>query len=255
MRKLGLIIQLFINCVLLGDFAYAVTDKEDFERRVFYKEKCREIKKYSVGSSFSVDCYHNYHHYNSKSYSYNYSSSEARARKQLKIAEYNLWHPGSLRSGFKDIPLVAKIMNRWDVIASNELLPVIGRDEHNNNQVVEYIEDSLKLLSELGKTDGNEEQITIIKDDLNRVEKLYRAPGYLKILNELRKLDRTWALILAPRGEASSPTHVQEMVGFYYRASVVRPKSMSIVKNSNQIMMVRALLVFLISKKNSWEEM
>lgn len=224
MSKLGLIIQLFIFCGLTANLAFAVSDKEDFERRVFYKEKCREIKKYSVGTSFSVDCFHNYHHYNSKSHSYNYSATEALSRKQLKVAEYNLWHPGSLRSGFKDIPFVAKIMNRWDVIAATELLPVIGRDEENNNQVVDFLEEGPKLLSELEKTDGNEEQIKELKENIELAKKLYRAPGYLKILYELRKLDRTWSLILAPRGEASSPTHVQEMVGFYYRASVVKPK-------------------------------
>ncbi len=220
---LGTFIKFIFISGLLANLAFAVTDKEDFERRVFYKEKCLEIKKYSVGSSFSVDCYHNYHHFNSKAHSYNYNASSARAQKNIKIAEYNLWHPGSLRSGFKDIPFVAKIMNQWDLVAATELLPVIGRDEENNNEVVEFLENGPGILEELMKTDGNDEQIAELKDNLEQAKKLYRAPGYLKILFELRKLDKSWSLLLAPRGEASEPTHVQEMVGFYYRSTVVKP--------------------------------
>jgi len=224
MRLFGIIIQLIFVCgCFLATEAFGTTDKEDFERRVFYKEKCKEIKKYSVGRSFSVDCYHNYHHYNSKSHGYNYSASEARAQKNLRIAGYNLWHPGSLRSGFKDIAYVAKIMNQWDLVAATELLPVIGKDEENNNLVVEFLEEGPNLLKELMKSDGNEVQIKELKDNLEQAKSLYRSPGYLKILFELRKLDKSWALMLAPRGEASKSSHVQELVGFYYRASVVKP--------------------------------
>ena len=223
MLKLGQFIQLIFISVLFSNLAFAVTDQEDFERRVFYKEKCLEIEKYSVGSAFSVDCFHNYHHFNSKTHSSHYSATSARAQKKLKIAEYNLWHPGSLRSGFKDIPFVAQIIEQWDLVAATELLPVIGRDEENNNEVVEFLENGPNLLKELMKTDGNEEQIKELKDNLEQAKNLYRAPGYLKILFELRKLDKSWALLLAPRGEASEPTHVQEMVGFFYRSSVVRP--------------------------------
>ena len=59
----------------------------------------------------------------------------------------------------------------------------------------------------------------------NDAKKLYRIPGYLKILNELRKLDPSWSLLISSRGEAARETNVQELSGFYYRATVARPKT------------------------------
>ncbi|MCO4792069.1 MAG: hypothetical protein KC493_00035 [Bacteriovoracaceae bacterium] len=221
MGKDGWKIHLYLIGLLTAYSAFAVTDQQDLEGRVHYKEKCQEIKKYIVGSKFSVDCYHNYHHYNSKAYKSNYNKTKVKSKGRLKVAGYNLWHPGSLRSGFKDLTLVAKIMNRWDLISATELLPVIGRDEENNKAVVEFLEEGPSLIEALKKS--NDERISEIKTDLKKAKSLYRAPGYLKILEELRKLDRSWALLLAPRGEAAKSSHVQELVGFFYRSSMLKP--------------------------------
>lgn len=49
----------------------------------------------------------------------------------------------------------------------------------------------------------------------------YRIPGYLKILEELRKLDPAWSLIVSPHGDAAVETNAQEFTGFFYRASKV----------------------------------
>jgi len=48
------------------------------------------------------------------------------------------------------------------------------------------------------------------------------APGYVKVLKELMKLDPSWALILAPI-EAGEGTHT-ELGGFFFRATKVQPK-------------------------------
>jgi hypothetical protein len=66
-------------------------------------------------------------------------------------------------------------------------------------------------------------RIKKLEHDISFAPKLYRSPGYLKLLDELRKIDPSWALVLAPRGEAAESFHVQELTGFYYRSSRVEP--------------------------------
>ncbi|MBK22436.1 MAG: hypothetical protein CME70_00405 [Halobacteriovorax sp.] len=165
-----------------------------------YKRQCQEVKKYVIKSRFKLDCYNNYHHYNANAWK-SYSKASAKKSGTVKIASYNMLHPGSQRSIFKDLKLLAKVINKWDVLVGLELLPIVGRDLENNKRVLKY------LGSSKGKSAAS----------------LYRAPGYVNILNELRKLDKSWALILSPRGDAAKSGQVDEHVGFFYRAKKVKP--------------------------------
>lgn len=164
-------------------------------------EQCRLIKKYVVKSSYKVDCYNNYHHYNSSRYKTSYKKTSVRKKGTVKIASYNMLHPGSQRSMFKDLKLMAKVMNNWDIVVGLELLPIAGRDLENNNRVLKALKTSKS----------------------KKIEALFRGPGYLNILNELRKLDKSWALILSPRGDAAKKGQVEEHVGFFYRATRAKP--------------------------------
>ncbi len=165
-----------------------------------YKKQCQEVKKYVVKSRYKVDCYNNYHHYNASALK-SYRKSNAKKSGTVRIASYNMLHPGSQRSIFKDLKLMAKVINRWDVLVGLELLPIVGRDLVNNKRVLNYL-----------KTNKGASAAS-----------LYRAPGYVHILDELRKLDRSWALVLSPRGDAAKAGQVDEHVGFFYRAKKVKP--------------------------------
>ena len=75
-----------------------------------------------------------------------------------------------------------------------------------------------------------------VKKDLKKASSLYRAPGYLRILTELQKLrgGKDWALIIAPRGEAAPTSPTVELVGYYYRSNIVKPKENSYCKNTRK---------------------
>lgn len=159
---------------------------------------CSEIKKYVVKNEFAVECRKDYQHFNSNRRK-NYNKSN-KVKSNIKIAGYNLLNPGSLMSQFKDLTLVAKIMNKFDIIAGLELIQNLGQDSSHNKELVKKYYSNAKMITTH-----------------------YRAPGYLKILKELRKLDSSWALILSPRGDAYKSSSIQEHVGFYYRSSTVQP--------------------------------
>jgi hypothetical protein len=62
-----------------------------------------------------------------------------------------------------------------------------------------------------------------LKSDTNVAYDLFRAPGYLKVLIELKKLDPSWSLVITPRGDSALVGSVEELTGFYYRANVATP--------------------------------
>lgn len=187
---------------------------------------CKTIDSLIVKKQFKIECFSNYQHYEPTTKSH-------QTKGHLKIAGYNLLHPGTSKSLFKDYSLVAKLMNNYDIVSGLEILGTIGHDEVNNKAVLELIDSGPKLLAELEtqKTQTtNEEKIKEIelkliklKADIENASSLYRAPGYLKILTALKSLDPSWGLILSPRGDGAFAGAVEEMVGFFYRANSVTP--------------------------------
>lgn len=204
----------------------AKTLEDDAAKIAEYQERCEMIKMLIVADAYKVDCNNNYNHYGP-------TSKKQRATGPLKIANYNLLHPGTSKALFKDYPLVAKIMNQYDVVSGLELLATVGRDEQNNKAVVSFLQeapDLLKKLKELkaktkdqGKLKEFDVKIEKLQKDTNRAYDLYRAPGYLRVLHELKKLDPSWSLLLSPRGDSALIGSVEELVGFYYRANSVTP--------------------------------
>ncbi len=154
---------------------------------------------------------------------------ETGEKRWVEVAAFNVFQPGSNQAPFKDYELVAKIMNQYDIIAANELLPTVGSDLDHNERVLRFIETAPKVIKNLQKRLANgfssslQERLERFQKDLAFAPTLYRAPGYLDILDELRKIDPSWSLLLAPSGESSEDSNVQEFVGFYYRGRVVKP--------------------------------
>ena len=77
------------------------------------------------------------------------------------------------------------------------------------------------------KVEVFEKIIKQLESDLKKLSSVYRKPGYLKILDALRALPggQDWALILSPRGEKAPTSTQEELVGYYYRSSLVKPKT------------------------------
>lgn len=231
MKKFVLISSLLIAGFVKADISDVHVQKspaDDAVKIAEYLDRCEAIKVLVVNKKYPLDCYTNYNHYGP-------TSKTARATSTLKIANYNLLHPGTSKALFKDNALVAKIMNRYDVVAGLELLGTVGRDEQNNRSVLELIQGSADMVAKLRQQKEKlkdhikiqEIDLKIVKlvNDTRAAYDLYRAPGYLRILSELKKLDPSWSLILSPRGDSALVGSVEELAGFFYRANSVLPTS------------------------------
>ena len=234
MTKNNCTLWLFIFAIFSTP-AFSKTVEEDYEYISKLKIECENNKKFLVQDAYSVECLNTHQHYNSES-SRGYSEEMATSQGKVRIGGYNLWHPGSQNSIHKDYKLVAKIINEFDVTSVIELLPLVNIDLKNNRSVIEYINKGPTRIRELknelkvATRRGNTQEIKKIKIEKKRVESgliqapsLYRAPGYIKLLTELRKLDSTWSLILSPRGDSAKVVNVKELTGFLYRGRTVKP--------------------------------
>lgn len=214
----------------------------DIEIREDYQAECKEIKDF-VEADYNVACNINYHHYNSSAYRDKYSRTKAKRIGKVRIGGFNVLHPGMSKTRYKDYRRVAELIDQFDVIGVTELLPLIADDLKNNQAVVEFLKEApieieelkaeLNSLKDARQTASNlrkqaqiEAQIESLEADLKEAKNVYRKPGYLKILDALheRTGNKDWALLLSPRGEAAKETDVQELVGYYYRSTVVKPK-------------------------------
>ena len=112
-----------------ADFQVQKSPENDLQKLSEYQDRCEAIKTLIINKKFPLDCYTNYNHYGP-------STKSSTDKKVLKIANYNLLHPGTSKALFKDNVLIAKIMNRYDIVAGLELLGTVGRDEQNNKSVL-----------------------------------------------------------------------------------------------------------------------
>lgn len=221
-------LQLII--ILFANTSFAQDAFEDYAERIDFSQECERNAEHLSDVDYSVDCGLYYHHYNSQSSNYQYSNSSS----QLKIGSWNVFHPGIGKTAYKDFRLVAEIINRWDVVTVQELLPLIGADLKHNEAVLTLIDDGpwqlKKLIDKLeGMNPGTKiyertkKSVEELTADIKEAKGLYRSPGYLKILSELRKIDPSWALIISPSPEGSEGSFINELVGFFYRGTKVRP--------------------------------
>lgn len=122
----------------------------------------------------------------------------------LRIGSFNLFHMGDNQSSMKNFGLVAKIINQWDVVGAQEMMPLPGEWADANQKIFTL------LSANSGKVNFPHENWSVV------------MPGYLRLLVELQALDPSWAIILqpVPEGEGTSG----EMAGFFYRSKKVRLK-------------------------------
>ena len=185
--KLGLL------AIFLSLICFKLHAKDNVRKECFY------LKSFLASPSFKIDCHPHYHHYNASAPKKFYDKTKA-LKSSIKIASFNLLYPGNSANRYKDYKIVAKIIDQWDLVGAQELVPSVGEAQHHNKVLMTSKASSPKLIKEH-----------------------YKLPGFLKVLNELRKLDPSWSLLLSSKGEAAKEEYVKELGGFFYRAKVVHP--------------------------------
>ena len=226
MREFYLITALLFSFATWASETHLKGAQDDADKISEYRERCETINTLIVKNSFKLGCFSNYNHYGP-------TSLPSRLTGAFKIANYNLLHPGTSKALFKDYGLVAKVMNQYDIVAGLELLATVGHDEQNNRAVLEFIRNSPAMLEKLRQQKAKIKNAIKLQEISFKIDKLlsdtreaydlYRSPGYYKVLIELKKLDPSWSLILSPRGDAAIEGSVEELAGYYYRASAVTP--------------------------------
>lgn len=227
---LGLFILFSLSAQTQAQVAELITKTPEDDRAKIeqYNQACQIIDQLIVRKAFKVECHSNYNFFGSSG-----KTLAKGADREIRIAGYNILHPGTSKALFKDYALVAKIMDHYDIVSGLELLGTVGHDEANNKSVVEFLKASPKLLADLqalkakttsaDKVKELEAKISKLNSDTQKAYSLYRAPGYFKVLMALKKLDPSWSLIISPRGDSALQGSVEEMVGFFFRSSVVTP--------------------------------
>lgn len=127
---------------------------------------------------------------------------EMRSPKLLKIGSFNLFHLGDNQSPMKSYEIVASIINQWDLVGAQEMMP-LGLD---------IVTENLKIAELLSQQEGR------VRFPIKKWS--VPIPGYLRVLKSLQKLDSSWALILQPTSEGEGGAG--EMSGFYYRSARVQ---------------------------------
>ena len=149
---------------------------------------------YSVYDNIQADCTVNYVHFHSREK----IELQKKPDGQIRIASFNAYHLGDEQAIMKNYALVAKMMNQWDIVGTQELMPLPGYWANHNDLLASIVKDSQPL------------EIQVVE------------PGYYRLLKKLQELDPSWSLILQSMPEGTGPAG--EMSGFYYRAQYVQPK-------------------------------
>ena len=74
---------------------------------------------YARNEGLTAECTLNYTHYFSERVT-------PVSKANIRIGTFNLFHMGDNQSSLKNFKVVAKIMNQWDIVGSQELLPLPG---------------------------------------------------------------------------------------------------------------------------------
>lgn len=187
-----------------------------------YKQQCESLAEYYVKDQYRVDCHYNYHHYNSRAYRSLYRKKIAKQKRdRIRLGGFNILHPVNGKTRFKDLELVAKIINHdFDVLAGIELIPNPKEDFGHNNKIDGFIQEQRAKIAS-GELSASEKREA--EENIEKAINSYLAPGYLRILDHLRELDPSWALIISSRAESAKPNDQKEFTGYYYRSEVVKP--------------------------------
>ncbi|OFZ23075.1 MAG: hypothetical protein A2202_08120 [Bdellovibrionales bacterium RIFOXYA1_FULL_36_14] len=148
-----------------------------------------------------AECNDMYHHYPPK-----LMGKENRQRvdthkgnAEIKIGGFNVFNMTTGQTKYKDLEIIADIISQWDVVGAVEVLPAMGDDAKTNVLLRKMLDEG--------------------KISLADAQKAYRTPGYLNILNLLKKKysGSNWGMILAPYSQSKT----QELVAYFYQGNSI----------------------------------
>ena len=184
-KLLRLIVLAFGLFMTLSGNTWATTEKP----------ACEFTKKYLAADlKLKVECNDNFLHYCSGTKSCSDSTRKASSRtpKEIKVAGFNVYNlgmeadfTGKKLTPFKDVELLATVINQWDVVAAIELKHFDAKDFRFNQHITKFI-------SELEERGGSRPVYADKKDikakkpayvlTAEELKKYYRTPSYLKLI-------------------------------------------------------------------------
>ncbi len=125
---------LLISLILIAVELNAQIPNEHELTRPELEQECLNNKIYTK-DKFKIDCEENFHLYQAA----HDNSKSSQVKTSLRIAEFNALHPGMSKTRFKDFRKIAQLINKFDVMAVTELIPLMADDYENNYKVLEFI--------------------------------------------------------------------------------------------------------------------
>lgn len=196
--SLFLVLLVITSCSHLSPPKRALSSSEERERKTANVEfeNCEKMLQRfpSLFSKDKIECTSDYLLFEAP-------EKKIKSTKSLKIGSFNIIRIGQAQTRFKRSDLVAQIINRWDLV-----------------NVVEIMTTPQDILSFNEKIDAILESAP---ESIKEIESSFELPRYLLILKELRDLDSSWSLVMAPMGTGET-TPSYEYSGFFYRNGVVK---------------------------------
>lgn len=221
---------LLICCLTL--ISVSAWANEDLQNRE--QGECRvAAKRYLFLSDYKIECDDNYILFEAK-------DIQTKKKSKIEMAAFNILRTGTDQTLFKDYEYLAKMINQWDLVGVVEIMP-IPHSQLKYNSVIDDVRVQLMAHQE----NYNKTQY---QKYLELLDASYEKPGFIKILEALKRLDDTWSLILAPKPTGDNPASY-ELSGFYYRASVVENRPTAFCgDNRGCLLPVRSRVQKLISR-------
>jgi len=202
MKKLVTVLLTLVSLFFaLSSEAHRDSDIDNFT-------ECIWNQRVAKNASYNVECNDLYHLYSPK------REVKLKKTKSVEFGAFNIFKLGSGDARFKDLELTANILKNYDLVAVSEVQPSTSEEYESN--------------------------INLAKHPALDFKKYYHKPGYLKLLEVLRKSNSSWSLILSPSGQSDT----EELLGFYYRSDRVQPENSQHCKLYNRNLREKKTLFF-----------
>jgi len=194
------LILLFTLLWSLQVFAY-----KEFDSNIL--NECRDNVAILGALAECNDMYHHYPPMLGKTKGLSFEAGKGSG--EIRIGGFNVFNMTTGQTKYKDLEIITDIISQWDVVGVVEVLPAMGDDAKTNALLRNMLDEGKITLAD--------------------AQKAYRTPGYLNVLNLLRKKfpSSNWAMILSPYSQSKT----QELVAYYYRGNQVEIIETSHCKN------------------------
>ncbi len=196
MGILGRLLVKSLFTFLLITYSISVSAHRDSDADTLIE--CKWNEKYLKDTKLESSCNDLYHLYQPK------SLPKMTKDATLKIGSFNMYILAG-RNRNKEFPILSRIFNEYDLMAVSEV-------QHSTTEELKSNKNLAKNASSLSYKD------------------YYHPPGYLRLLEELRKEDPSWSLILSPSAQSES----EELKGFFFKSKKVQLKKSEYCEEYNR---------------------